>query len=401
MKIHLTTFILLFAFFYAKSLILTPSNNFATHKINGTVVAVFTVNKSIFSSVHDSARYKIVISGKVTKKEEIWDRRTNPLMGRPDFLKEIIFHIQTDSILNSDTIKVSGIITASVKDPKMLVKYKSIPEGEVGIFKLHGNHMPFTLVEFDSLPGITGKVANKTIGVNSGVKQHKNTNIDSPQEKDSLIIFERKGGKEMTNSKTLQKEAVQFIAKKYGLHNAEFVSLTSFSGPCPPDGGYIYWGVRGQIKGKWYIWQSTTNSKLNEGKDLIDPKRYQKCNAPTTKITTPSGTIPIIDLKQGDMVISGNNKPARVLEVSKVKADNHHVCQTVFDDGVIIEISPMHPLADGRLFGTLKKGDMVNGKRVVNNEMVPFKYEYTYDILPDSPSGTYFVCGIEIASTMK
>jgi hypothetical protein len=361
-------------------------------------LALNATTKFLLLNGKETVQDSLVISGTITKREEIWDRRTNPMMGRPDFLKEIIFHIQILSVISGNVPEGSGIITASVKDQKMLIKSKIIREGKSGIFTLQGNEIPFILINFDTLPGKTNVAVTNKVSKETKIKDVEKEN---KQEDNSLSAFEKKSGREMTASRLLQEKAVQAVVRKYKMKNAKFISLTSFSGPAPPEGGYIFWGVSGQIKGKWYVWQPGTNGKLREGKELDDPHRYQKCNSPQTKIMTPSGTVPISSLKIGDTVISGNNIAVRILKVSKVKADNHRVCRTTFDDGTILEISPGHPLADGRLFETLQPGDAVNGRRVLKNEFIPYQYEYTWDILPDSPSGTYFASGIEIASTMK
>ncbi len=421
MKIYFTVIVLMFACIHSRFSISAPGNTFGeTHnKVadDGSYLNEFHsieiqssvktgeegsyLKQSLNTRIDDTIHFKLVVSGTVTQREEIWDRRSNPMMGRPDFLKEIVFHIKIDSVYTNAGIEVSDIITVSAKDHHMLLKCKALPVGELGIFKLHGDTMPFILSDFDSLPGKTGKIIIQELTIKSDVTSYNNTDFNNTTENDSLSLFERIAGKVMLDSIGLQQKAVRFIAKKYGMKNAEFVSLTSYSGPCPPDGGYVYWGVRGQIKGKWYIWQAEPNSKLIEGEELTDPKRYQKCNSPQTMITTPSGYATILSLKIGDTVLSGDQKPVRILAVSKVRAGKHSVCHIVFDDGTVIEISPKHPLADGRLFGDLQAGDRVNGKSVVINEMIPYTFEYTYDILPDSPSGTYFVNGIEIASTMK
>lgn len=343
-----------------------------------------------------------VISGKIVKREEVWDRRSNTMMGRPDFLKEIIFHIQILSFISGNVPKDVHIITATVKDQKLLIKFKALHKGKSGIFTLRKNEMLYILLKYDDLQSNANDSAINNDNVVLEKKGENKVTKENKQEDDSLSMFEKKSGREMIGSKLHQKKAEYLIARKYRMKKAKFISLTSFSGPMPPEGGYVFWGITGQIKGKWYVWQPGTKGKLREGKELIDPHRYQKCNSPQTKIMTPSGSVAICNLKIGDMVISGNNKVAvQILEVSKVKADNHKVCQTIFDDGTILEISPGHPIADGRLFGELKFGDVVNGKKVLKNELISYQYEYTWDILPDSQSGTYYINGLEIASTMK
>jgi len=372
-----------------------------------SITRFFLVSISLLSlsvvgnGMGDTTKYQYKVTGKVTQREEIWDRRSNPLMGRPDWLKEIILKIEIDSVLSTNKNHLKANITASAKEHDALLEFSGIMEGEIGIFSFEGNSEGYFLVSFDSIPGKTGTVKPEKTVVTTTTNTQTQKETITEQIDDSLKYFESQKGKDMVASNDLQKKAVRFIAKRYGLKNAEFVSLTSYSGPAPPDGGYIYWGVRGQKKGEWYIWQATSNSKLIEGKELNDPKRYQKCNSPETKISTPAGEIAIEDLKAGDTVYSSNQVPVRLLEVSKVSASKHRVCHIEFDNGTVIDISPNHPLADGRLFANLQAGDVVDGKKVVSNKIIPYPFDYTYDILPDSATGTYFVGGIEIGSTMK
>ncbi|MES0491265.1 MAG: Hint domain-containing protein [Leptospirales bacterium] len=216
-----------------------------------------------------------------------------------------------------------------------------------------------------------------------------------------LDSIEKISGRQIKESRPLQERAARAIAKKYNMKNAEIVILVSFSGPRPPEGGYVYWGVRGQLDGKWVIWQPYTNPPLRPGRELEDPKRYQKCNSPQTKILTSIGYIAIVDLKVGDMVMTETNQFVPVLKISKVKATNHHVSLVHFDNGSVVQISPTHPLADGRFMGQLKPGDKVGTMHVVSAQLIFYEYEYTYDILPDSPSANYYAEGILLKSTIS
>jgi hypothetical protein len=69
-------------------------------------------------------------------------------------------------------------------------------------------------------------------------------------------------------------------------------------------------------------------------------------------------------------------------------------------NGVRLEISAPHPTADGRSFGQLGVGDSLAGLDVVDVEAVPYSYSFTYDILPDSDTATYFAGGALIGSTL-
>jgi hypothetical protein len=70
-------------------------------------------------------------------------------------------------------------------------------------------------------------------------------------------------------------------------------------------------------------------------------------------------------------------------------------------NGVQLNISAPHPTADGRSFGALRAGDSLEGVEVVRVEAVPYEYSFTYDILPDSDTGTYIAGGALIGSTLR
>ena len=80
----------------------------------------------------------------------------------------------------------------------------------------------------------------------------------------------------MQASGFLQKKALQTISHRYHMTQALVLFLHSNSGPRPPEGGYLYWGVVGKIKGRWYVWEPGKNGVLREGTELKDPKQYQK-----------------------------------------------------------------------------------------------------------------------------
>ena len=215
------------------------------------------------------------------------------------------------------------------------------------------------------------------------------------------MTISTKSTADKSKSLSLCKKGNRAIARKYGIQNAETIILVSFSGPTPPNGGYVYWGVRGKKDEKWYVWQPWTNWILRPGSELEDPKRYQKCNSPDTKILTVAGYVAVDNLKIGDMLVDETGKEVPVLMVSKVRVRNHHVSRVKFDNGTAVEISPTHPLADGRFIGQLTPGDKVGNMLVVSTELVFYEYEYTYDILPDSHTANYYAEGILLKSTLS
>jgi hypothetical protein len=127
------------------------------------------------------------------------------------------------------------------------------------------------------------------------------------------------------------------------------------------------------------------------------------CAAPDTPIATPSGERPIASLHVGDLVYSvdrGSVRVVPILEATRREVHNHHVMQVTLTNGVRLEISAPHPTADGRVFGQLRAGDWLDGVGVVSAQPVPYPYSFTYDILPDSDTGTYLAGGALIGTTL-
>jgi hypothetical protein len=128
------------------------------------------------------------------------------------------------------------------------------------------------------------------------------------------------------------------------------------------------------------------------------------CLAPDTPIATPQGERSIAALRTGDLVFSvddGELRVVRIAEVSKTRVVNHGVLQIAFDSGRSLEISPSHPLPDGRPSSEVIVGERLRGASVIGVMELPYRHPYTHDILPASESGTYIAAGVLIASTLK
>lgn len=68
----------------------------------------------------------------------------------------------------------------------------------------------------------------------------------------------------------------------------------------------------------------------------------------------------------------------------------------------MIELSAGHPTADGRQFGELRPGNRLDELHTVQSvEVVPYRHDATYDILPASGTGTYFAAGALVGSTLR
>ena len=79
----------------------------------------------------------------------------------------------------------------------------------------------------------------------------------------------------------------------------------------------------------------------------------------------------------------------------------HAMVHVTLASGVVLRISPRHPTADGRSFADLRRGDAIDHATIVDVALVPYAEPYTYDVLPDSDTGTYFAGGVLIGSTLR
>jgi hypothetical protein len=128
------------------------------------------------------------------------------------------------------------------------------------------------------------------------------------------------------------------------------------------------------------------------------------CAAPNTQIATPMGERDISSIAVGDLVYSVNAGAIEVVPVLRVESTpvvQHQVMQVTLQSGAVLEISPGHPTAYGRLFGDLQADDWLDEQhRVIDTRLVPYTFDRTYDILPASDSGTYFASGALVGSTL-
>ena len=128
------------------------------------------------------------------------------------------------------------------------------------------------------------------------------------------------------------------------------------------------------------------------------------CASPETPIATPSGEVPIASLGIGDLVYSATDfgiVAVPVLETHRQAVRAHRVVRVELATGAVLEISAGHPTADGRRFADLRVGDLLGDTMIVSVQIVPYAYDYTYDILPASESGVYFAGGVPVGSTLQ
>jgi hypothetical protein len=129
------------------------------------------------------------------------------------------------------------------------------------------------------------------------------------------------------------------------------------------------------------------------------------CASSDTPIATPHGERAISSLKEGDLVYSVEGEAIVVVPILRTGSTpvvNHEVMRIVLDDGTVLDISPGHPTADGRLFSDLSIGAKLDAQHtVIEAQRVAYPHDRTYDILPASSSGSYFAGGALIGSTLR
>jgi hypothetical protein len=130
------------------------------------------------------------------------------------------------------------------------------------------------------------------------------------------------------------------------------------------------------------------------------------CLASNTLIATPSGSVIVKDLRQGDMVWSEDSlghrivAPVKIVSSTEVPRD-HQVVDLVLADGRQVFVSFNHPTIYGKPVGLLAPGDWYDGSQVHSSLLVPYWDTRTYDLLPESDTGAYWANGILLKSTLK
>jgi hypothetical protein len=129
------------------------------------------------------------------------------------------------------------------------------------------------------------------------------------------------------------------------------------------------------------------------------------CLARGTRIATPSGEVPVEDIRVGMRVWSidatGQRVAATVTLIGQSRVPStHEVVRLELADGRIVRASPGHPMVDGRLIGTIHASDMVDGVTVVSATLEPYDGGSTFDLLTDSSTHAYVADGIPLGSTL-
>lgn len=130
------------------------------------------------------------------------------------------------------------------------------------------------------------------------------------------------------------------------------------------------------------------------------------CLARGTLIDTPVGPVAVDLLQPGDaiwtMAASGKRVASVVARVGSVAVPStHQIVRLVLDDGRTVDVSPGHPLVDGRRVGDLAPGDRYDGATVVSSNRIEYGGGRTFDVLPAGDTGFYWANGVLLASTLR
>ena len=133
---------------------------------------------------------------------------------------------------------------------------------------------------------------------------------------------------------------------------------------------------------------------------------YPICLAKGTLIDTPSGPVPVDQLRKGTAVwtidASGKRTAAAVIEtVMTLVPASFQVVRVTLSDGRSVTASPGHPTAEGRALGDYQAGDTLDGALVAVVERVTYGGDATYDILPAGSTGLYWANGVLLKSTIS
>jgi hypothetical protein len=127
------------------------------------------------------------------------------------------------------------------------------------------------------------------------------------------------------------------------------------------------------------------------------------CAAAWSPIETPTGSRRISDLRVGDLVYTvdhGERVVAPIARVNSRPVSHHALVRATLANGGVVDMSDGHPTAGGGRFDALSVGQWLGTAEIVSLETVPYDEPFTYDILPASDTGTYYVGDALVGSTL-
>lgn len=130
------------------------------------------------------------------------------------------------------------------------------------------------------------------------------------------------------------------------------------------------------------------------------------CLSGDSFISVPDGSVPVKNLKSGDLVWTvdrfGNRVQAVIIQKTKrIVSKDHKMAHIILKDGRELIVSPGHPTIDNREIGNLAEGQILDKSQIVSVQIMSYKEKYTYDILPFGDTGGYWANNILIGSTLS
>jgi len=132
---------------------------------------------------------------------------------------------------------------------------------------------------------------------------------------------------------------------------------------------------------------------------------YKKCLPGDVRISTPTGTVAVRELRPGDLVWTFDQQGRRVIRpVVRAGATEvgvgHTIVEISLSDGRVVRGSAGHPTAGG-LLGDLRVGSPLDGSTVREVRRRALSDDRTYDILPAGETGMYIADGVILGSTFR
>jgi hypothetical protein len=161
----------------------------------------------------------------------------------------------------------------------------------------------------------------------------------------------------------------------------------------------------GQGQGWRYDGTITTSGNITITTKAASFNTCPICLTKGTLIDTPSGLVPVEQLRQGMEVWtldkSGQRVPAAIVEtVATPVPQSFLVVRITLEDGRTVSASPGHPSAARIALGVYQLGDILDGSQIIADERVAYTEGSTYDILPGGGTGLYWANGILLLSTL-
>ena len=133
---------------------------------------------------------------------------------------------------------------------------------------------------------------------------------------------------------------------------------------------------------------------------------HANCLAFDTMIETPAGEVPVTGIKEGDLVMTVDEKGNRVAKPvialgTAIAPPDHVMVRLVMADGRQLRVSPAHATADGRMVQDLSPGTPYSGSTIASAEREKYGNAKTYDLRPEGPTGHYWANKIALGSMLK